>query len=199
MESIQRSPKLCECGCGRPAPISKVSHKRRGYVKGQPTRYIHGHHRTYRKATPEERFWLRVLKSPDPGGCWLWQGGRTPKGYGSFSVRGITMRAHRYSYELHNGPKPADLHIRHSCDTPACVNPAHLLLGTPLDNVRDRVDRGRSAHGTPAAKITEQDVRDIRRLYRDGVLQAALAERFGITQGAVSLIVHRKHWVHVED
>lgn len=94
--------------------------------------------------SPEERFWSKVDKSGD---CWLWQGGVNNGGYGSFAVDGHRkVMAHRYSVELDGREIPPSMYVCHTCDTPRCVNPAHLFVGTPLDNFRDRIAKG---HGSP--------------------------------------------------
>ncbi len=93
------------------------------------------------------RFWMRVDKGSD-GGCWLWTAGLSSTGYGSFKDDGgRSVSAHRFSYELHRGPIAEGMHVLHSCDTPACVNPSHLSLGTRKDNMRDMLDKGRGRPG----------------------------------------------------
>lgn len=86
-----------------------------------------------------ERFWSKVDKS---GECWLWTGGKSG-GYGYFKVNGSTLRANRLAYEIEHGEIPEGMLVCHSCDTPACVNPAHLWLGTDKDNQADKVAKGR--------------------------------------------------------
>lgn len=87
------------------------------------------------------RFWIKVRRSRGKG-CWLWGAGCFASGYGAFAWNGKTWRAHRLMWELTNGPIPAGMHVLHTCDTPACVRPDHLFLGTHGDNMRDRWRKG---------------------------------------------------------
>lgn len=96
--------------------------------------------------------------------CWLWGGMTSRSGYGIFHGR----PAHRASYELHKGPIPDGLLIRHTCDTPPCVNPDHLLVGTPADNARDMKERAR--YGLAKSQLT----RMFRRSREDEVRLATL-------------------------
>lgn len=86
-------------------------------------------------------------------GCWLWVGRTTKDGYGLLAGgrRGKSLRAHRAMYQATRGPIPAGLFVCHKCDTPSCVNPDHLFLGTPKDNVIDMFRKGRARpQGVPA-------------------------------------------------
>jgi hypothetical protein len=87
----------------------------------------------------------------EPSGCWLWIGATNGKGYGKIQQGrrgGIPLLAHRVSWELHRGPIPDGLMVLHQCDSPPCVNPDHLFLGTGLDNMRDMVAKSRHRFGT---------------------------------------------------
>lgn len=144
-----------------------------------------------------------VFAGPDE--CWLWTAYRNQKGYGTVASRGKTRKAHREVYEdVHGEGSAIGLLVRHRCDVPACVNPAHLELGTYADNYRDMVVRGRrrvvatkgAAHGR--AKLTEADVIAIRSLSGDQTLsQREIAQKFGVNHSIISGIVRRKGWAHV--
>lgn len=101
------------------------------------------------KQDPVTRFWAKVAKS---AGCWEWRGTTSQKGYGRFAFgpRQHTVGAHRFSYAIAHGVAVADfstLQVCHRCDNPRCVRPEHLFLGTPTDNVRDSVAKGRMRNG----------------------------------------------------
>lgn len=87
------------------------------------------------------RFWKWVKKTPK--GCWEWQGCLTKGGYGRFQVHPKTLRAHRVSYFLFNGPIIDSQLVLHKCDNPLCVNPEHLFLGTSKENTDDMIAKGR--------------------------------------------------------
>lgn len=89
------------------------------------------------RKTVDERFWAKVIKTDT---CWFWVAATNKFGHGKFYIPATKkmIKAHRYSYELHIGPIPEGLIVRHMCNNPSCVNPTHLKLGTQLDNVADQ-------------------------------------------------------------
>ena len=145
-----------------------------------------------------ERFWERVEKSD---GCWLWTGSKNRKGYGVIGEggEGRDLIAPRVIWEWTNGPIPPGMMVCHHCDVPACVNPDHLFLGTPADNMLDKVAKGRQRKGetVPGAKLTEAGVREIRRRRTAGEPQKAIAADYGVSQSVVSNIMSRRTWKHI--
>jgi hypothetical protein len=146
--------------------------------------------------TAEEQFWARVEKGPR---CWLWIGRKTSLGYGLLTVDGKAVYAHRFSWELHNGPIPPGISICHRCDVPGCVRPDDLFPGTQKQNIQDAVAKGRMHRGetTGTAKLTEAQVAGIKALLRSGAQQKDAAERFGVSRSAIQLIAAGKRWKNV--
>jgi hypothetical protein len=145
-------------------------------------------------------FWDNVKKTPGDG-CWEWQAARKGPGYGTFrkTKGGPPFNAHRVAYELANGPIPPGMHVCHRCDNPPCCNPAHLFVGTAVDNARDRVAKGRFiGEQSPTPKLREADVAEILVTYaRGGITMKELGARYGVTWGTVRFIVAGMTWKHV--
>lgn len=147
-----------------------------------------------------DRFWGKVRKED---GCWLWVGRITSWGYGHFVINGKDTYAHRFSWELHNGPIPDGLCVLHNCpggDNPRCVRPSHLLLGTHAENMADRNSKSRQARGEafPQHKLTSAAVCRIRARHARGeATQKELATKHGVSPSVVSRIVRGKKWRHV--
>ena len=151
-----------------------------------------------RMANPAERFWPKVDKS---GECWVWTGYRNPSGYGELhrGRRGTGMvRAHRFSWELANGPIPRGLCVLHRCDNPPCVNPDHLWLGTKADNQRDMASKGRGTktglpgESNPNARLTRVEIHAIRSA--SGESGNWLATKYGVTRNHIYTIRARRNW-----
>jgi len=142
----------------------------------------------------QKRFEAKFTKAE---GCWLWHGATAPGGYGSFGVPGRTTVAHRVAYELYVGTIPEGTFVLHKCDTPACVNPDHLFLGSHQDNMRDKWAKGRQSHvgqRNPKAKLTEEDVLAIR---ADPRSYTAIAEDYPVTSTTIGGIKRRERWTYV--
>lgn len=149
-----------------------------------------------------DRFWSKV--HPEAlSGCWLWHGAvhdssEASRMYGLFYDAGKMRRAHRIAYRTVKGPVPRDLFVRHSCDTPLCVNPDHLLLGTHDDNMADKVARGRQSRlvgpSNPHATLTWEIVREMRARYARGERPLDIAASLGVRSPDVSRIAHGLAW-----
>lgn len=149
----------------------------------------------------KSRILERTSKDADSG-CWLWQGCRV-RGYGHLQVGGRPRRVHRLAYAEFVGPIPPGLHVLHKCDTPACVNPEHLFLGTHADNMADRTRKGRVAHNKGErcgkSKLTEPAVevaRWMRFIHRMSYVR--IAKAYNVTPGAIrEACVPNRSWKHV--
>lgn len=152
-----------------------------------------------------EAFLSRVEFDPNSG-CWLWTGAPGAGGYGVLSFDGRYQKAHRVSWALHQGEMPSrDIKVCHRCDTPACVNPDHLFLGTQADNVADMIAKGRNRRGpppigstNPMSALTEEQVLEIRAVAAmRRWSQNQIAESYGVTPMTISRIVNWQSWPHV--
>lgn len=147
----------------------------------------------------DELFWTLTERST---GCWLWTAALTTHGYGRMQRHNRPVYSHRYAYELAKGPIPDGLEVRHTCDTPRCINPDHLVLGTHADNMRDAVERGRNFVPAgalhPRAKLTEANVREIRAERARGVDGLILARRFGVSPATIYRAATGRNWRAVE-
>jgi hypothetical protein len=143
-------------------------------------------------------FWTRVDCSGGPEACWLWTGYISENGYGIASIKGKGYKAHRVSYFLEHGRIENDRLVLHRCDVRACVNPAHLFLGTPKDNSQDAVKKGRNTklygERNGKSKLTRADVLAIRRLCGRGIYQKTIAKQFGVSEATVSYVVNGGRW-----
>lgn len=149
--------------------------------------------------TRDEVFWSCVEKTET---CWVWKRPLTKDGYGQFRYLGLNMLAHKISWIIKNGPVPENLCVLHDCpsgDNRACVNPDHLWLGTNDENMNDMVLKNRQAKGehNGNSKLTELQIKEIRRLGSEGMNFKNLGQMFGIDQSTAADIVKFKIWKHV--
>lgn len=145
----------------------------------------------YADAVAVSRFW-RLVDVRAETECWPWRGDVDRGGYGVFVYRGRKAGAHEYALSFTTGERRLpSLDTCHSCDNPSCCNPLHLRFDTRAWNVRDMHERGRARNGSV---LTDDDVVLIRERRAAGARQIDLAEQFGLTDGAVSMIVRGLRW-----
>ncbi|RWC99817.1 MAG: hypothetical protein EOS58_31730 [Mesorhizobium sp.] len=149
-----------------------------------------------------ERYFERYTEEP-MSGCWLWHASQTTAGYGNFTYEGETLYAHRCSFESEHGEGSAiGIVVRHRCDTPPCINPAHLIGGNQAENIDDAWRRGRMA---PAfgqdhvrAIVTEEHVIEMRRLATSNHSIHEIQALFPmIKRNAVDAAITGKSWAHL--
>lgn len=136
--------------------------------------------------------------------CWIWTGGqaggrRPDQRYGVFRPTWFAndrqkYYAHRVSFVIHKGNIPDDVHILHSCDTPLCINPDHLVKGNPGSNAKDKVLKNRQLKGSDVGNsvLTEKDIPLIKNLYVKGFTQDMISEKFGVSRPNISFILNGK-------
>jgi len=193
-------------------------------------------------------FHTRVDKR-GPDECWPWMRGKGTHGYGAFPLHGKMIKAHRMAFYLAYGwlpawQRPEALSVCHKCDNPVCCNPAHLFVASHVENVADRVRKGRTASGDRngsrtrpdrrafgkrsgaythpesvsrgaahsatmlehaargeshyLAKLTADQVRQIRQLRRQGMAYQRIADMFGVSFSAVYRIIKGRSWKHIQ-
>lgn len=154
----------------------------------------------------EERFWSHVDRSDD--GCWEWRASKR-NGYGIFGVNKKTIIASRFAWRLTHGDIPDGLFVLHACDNPSCVNPGHLFLGTHQDNMDDMIAKGRQMSSERkrecflgekhhSAKLTNEQVRDIKRRLRNGETPKDICVDYGVAKNTIFNIKYGVTWSHID-
>lgn len=149
---------------------------------------------------PEPPIELRLQRLVEmPNGCHEWPGKRNQHGYGRIRIDGSDHYVHRVVWTRSNGQIPDGMMVRHTCDNPPCSNIAHLVLGTKAENSTDMVVRGRSVRGERAhrARLTSDQVREIRSRRDKGELLRVLAAEFGVSLTNIIHVAKRDTWRHV--
>lgn len=155
-----------------------------------------------------KRFWPKVEKGEN---CWIWKAFTTYEGYGRLSCtqygKEVQYLAHRVSWWLFYGDDPGLMEVCHACDTPPCVRPDHLFLGTQADNLRDMYKKGRNdcshlpkflnGEANINAVITKEDAAKIKRLLRDGHRKTDIASYLNVSVHVVKNIARGATWNHV--
>lgn len=148
-----------------------------------------------KERTPERQeadFWRRVNRTDT---CWPWTGWKNASGYGGLRFAGTNRLAHRVSWMLHNGPIPEGMHVCHTCDSPACVRPGHLFLGTDADNHADKVRKGRQPQGmqNTLGRHAPEKIALIRQLLSEGGrLDREIANMTGVSKTTVHRLRHNQ-------
>lgn len=162
------------------------------------------------KATTEDRFWAKVDKNgpipehrPELGPCWVWTASRYTAGYGAFFYLGRPTGAHVASWAMAHDPVPEGRWVLHHCDRRSCVRPGHLFLGTQADNMQDMHAKGRGhkdgakGEANRHAKLTAEQVLEIRHRFDAGERGNSLAAEYGVLFNAISRIVTGATWKHL--
>lgn len=147
------------------------------------------------KSVTKQYIMDRAIPVPDAG-CWIWELSQVKGGYGKVCIDNKTLIASRVAWEVWNGEIPDGLIVCHKCDTPACVNPNHLFLGTARENTDDMLKKARQAKGekSPMAKLTSEIVIKLR---NESGSHDSIAKKYGLKRGVVRQVRIGETWRHL--
>lgn len=191
----------------QPKPVANQSRPVWDLVREDCTKYMiqcrvcgaeFGSNASAARYCSDKCYYMGHVEPTSASSCWLWKGKCDPYGHVE-RRRGEQESAHVFAYRLFWGEVPAELVVRHTCNVPACVNPFHLLVGTPAQNSADMVESQRQAVGElhGQSKLTVEQVLEIRA--DAATSHSELARRYGVTHKTISSIRLRKTWQRVDD
>ena len=195
----RKGARLCKCGCGQPAPLAAHTDSKRGWVRGEPLRYVHGHN----TRKPLAAMYV-VEDHGHPTPCWIWIGGANERGYGRTNWRGRMQPAHRVMFERAGGVVPPGYQLDHLCRVPACVNPDHLEPVTGAENARRRAVTKLNAEAVAAIRAARTQAiaaspltasgAPRRRVPNGDAIRSALADRYGVRADYIKAIWRGDAW-----
>lgn len=168
----------CHCGCGRKTNTAKISSSSKGWVKGEPLKFIRYHVSNVKRRNPKP--WI----VDDATGCWLYTGPKGAKGYGRIMIDRQNRLAHRHFYEQLVGPIPEGLQLDHLCRNTSCVNPDHLEPVTPIENIR-RSEK----------IVMTSERKEIAKKLEGTMSYAAIAREIGVSLTTVWNFLNGRSWV----
>jgi|SRR6185503_9585571 len=197
----------CLCECGNIRRNVNGYELKRGVINSCGCAYPKGHKRPCKT---KEEYYEHVKKElltkrNVVGECWEFTGQIDNKGYGrrTFTIEGKKSKrpVHQIAYRLWKGDIIKDFYVCHTCDNRKCFNPDHLWVGTTKENLQDMRVKGRSnerkGENHPKAKLTKNDVLDIRKDYENGISMASMARKYSVSTVAIDYICKRKNWKHI--
>ena len=152
---------------------------------------------SYKKIDPAIRFNSKYKKTES---CWIWTGAKKPTGYGNFWMNEKYLGAHCAAYLLFKGDIPDEMLVCHKCDNPSCVNPDHLFLGSPLENMVDMKNKGRAVgiakggEDHPISKLKNVEIIEIRRRIKAGELLRVIAADYGVSEATICYVAKGHIW-----